>query len=369
MDKWATLEPVRLHSGGFQPVPKSQSASSSAARFLGRLGQPKLPSQPYIGPLPLDIHVEIVSHLPLTSISSYARASRATAALCRDDKIWRKHWRSLGVEQYGFDSVLDRLENDRATKGLLSNSPATIVVEQDVIDEEDEFGAFASVSSRAFTFASSGTAFDMGGFGDAPHPMQSPPLSGTPLPTTSAPGKSSHKDLYRRAHTLLKPLLPALLSPPHVILPNLFNSANASEASRPEASTTPLRYQAQILHLLLLFLSPSLQPVLAWPSLLSSLKAAIDRFDAGLLSSFDSADRKGDEQGMKDAAWASWEVFSGNTVVAPSSRDTFLQRSGPEWEMGKVWAEKKEIFYELDRWDPIRNFTCVYFRSSYACHF
>ena len=51
---------------------------------------------------------------------------------------------------------------------------------------------------------------------------------------------------------------------------------------------------------------------------------------------------------MKDAAWASWEVFDVPTNTS---------FGGGEWEMGKVWAEKKEIFYESDKWDPIKNFT------------
>lgn len=29
------------------------------------------------------------------------------------------------------------------------------------------------------------------------------------------------------------------------------------------------------------------------------------------------------------------------------------------WEVGKVWIERREVFYETGRWDPNLNFTCV----------
>ena len=34
-------------------------------------------------------------------------------------------------------------------------------------------------------------------------------------------------------------------------------------------------------------------------------------------------------------------------------------RPGTEWELGKVWAEKREIFYEQSKWKPLDNFTYV----------
>ena len=95
-------------------------------------------------------------------------------------------------------------------------------------------------------------------------------------------------------------------------------------------------------HVLLFFLSPTLQPVLAWPSLLTALKSAIDRFEASALTAFDTAEGRRNEEEMKDAAYASWEVYDG-------------RRS--EWEMGKVWAEKKEVFYETGKWDSAKNIT------------
>ncbi|KAG8908302.1 F-box protein: endocytic membrane traffic, recycling ReCYcling 1 [Tulasnella sp. 403] len=352
MDKWVTLEPVRLHTSGLASAPKTSGPTSATARLLGRTPRPKIPTQPYIGPLPVDIHVLIVSYLPITSIPAYARASRSTSALVLDERVWKIRWSSLGIERHGFQPVLDHLQQqqDAQTQGKLASGPAMInVVEQDVIDDSDDFGAFASASTRSVP---SNNVFDMGGLVTTPRVT-----SGFPqiVSTPKATNKTVYKDRYIRAHTLLKPLLSALLQPPHVILPTLFPSTSNSDLTGnglPPPQT--LRYQAQVLHLLTLFLSPALQPVLAWPSLRSSLRAAIDRFEATLLSAFDSADSRGEENGMKDAAWASWEVFEGNVSVSPSS---FLGGGSAEWEMGKVWAEKKEIFYEGGKWDPISNFT------------
>jgi recyclin-1 len=67
----------------------------------------------------------------------------------------------------------------------------------------------------------------------------------------------------------------------------------------------------------------------------------MDRFDATLLAAFDVADEKGNEYEMKQAAEASWQVWD---------------RNG-EWEMGKVWMEKREIFYKQGTWNPDENFT------------
>jgi len=52
----------------------------------------------------------------------------------------------------------------------------------------------------------------------------------------------------------------------------------------------------------------------------------MDRFDS---NAFDIADGKGDEEGMREVS-SSWELWD---------------KSSAEWEMGKVWAEKK-IFYQ-----------------------
>ena len=45
---------------------------------------------------------------------------------------------------------------------------------------------------------------------------------------------------------------------------------------------------------------------------------------------------------MKGVAASSWELWD---------------KSSADWEMGKVWAEKKEIFYQQGKWKALDNFT------------
>ena len=89
-----------------------------------------------------------------------------------------------------------------------------------------------------------------------------------------------------------------------------------------------------------------------WETLSAALRAAVDRFEDGLLTAFDVADGKGDEKAMAEAAEASWEVWDG---------------SGGEWELGRVWAEKLEIFYEQSKWKPLDNFTYVLLQVTTRC--
>ena len=106
--------------------------------------------------------------------------------------------------------------------------------------------------------------------------------------------------------------------------------------------TSFLRNLTHTLRLLSLFLSPAVKPLWNWETLGAALRAAVDRFEDGLLTAFDVADGKGDEAGMREAAEASWEVWDG---------------TGRAWALGKVWAEKREIFYEQSKWKPLDNFT------------
>lgn len=219
--------------------------------------------------------------------------------------MWEPRWRTLGIEKYAFGGILDDIE---ARLQKTKDAPAAETA-------EDDFGDFAS--------ASRGAAF-----------TQSLSFAHPPNPTS--------KSKYQRAHALLKPLVAPLSSdaPPHTILSTL------------TASST--RLQSKTLHFLALFLSPAVQPLRTWQTQLAVLRSAIDRFDASLLAAFDRADETGDETAMRDAAEASWELCDAD--------------SG-DWEMGKVWADKREIFYEQGRWKPLDNFTCVPapFSTRYIC--
>ncbi|EDR10470.1 uncharacterized protein LACBIDRAFT_248167 [Laccaria bicolor S238N-H82] len=142
-----------------------------------------------------------------------------------------------------------------------------------------------------------------------------------PSSSYKPPPKETPRTRYIRAHNLLKPVLQILSSsPPHLLLSSLTSLLIPSP---------PLSLQAKLLRLLSSFLSPTIQPVRSSALLQVPLRNAIDRFDASLLTAFDSADSSNDEKSMKEAAYASWSLSS----------------SSSNWEMGKMWAEKREIFY------------------------
>ena len=63
---------------------------------------------------------------------------------------------------------------------------------------------------------------------------------------------------------------------------------------------------------------------------------------------------------MREAAEASWEVFdrSGGEGCVPTYGESgFGSHREAHWELGMVWIEKREIFYEQSKWRPLDNFT------------
>jgi recyclin-1 len=321
MDKFKALEPVKLHQG-------SGSASTSQ-----RLVLPSPRSTPLIGRLPSSLHLLILLYIPVPDVPAYARTNRALARLSASEALWGHHYNLLGIDRYGFGPVLDELES-RARKEV-PEQPPTLTV--DVAD--DDFGDFTSgTDTLGFSFGGfptqSGTSLsEVGNFVGSETVMQG----------TNVLATTSFRALYMRAHRLLRKLAPALLEPPHQIIASLFP---------PTATSAPplsLLHRSKTLHLLHLFLF-HLEPLRSAPSLLSALRAASDRFDTTLLSAFDVSDGRADEAGMREAAEASWEIWdpheSGSGGVA-------------EWEMGRVWAEKREIFYVTSAHKPLDNFTYV----------
>jgi hypothetical protein len=92
MDRFATLEPVRLHTGaigGGRPIP---------ARPV------------FVGRLPVSAHAVLASYLAVPDVPAYARTCRALAALARSDDAWERRYKALGDDAEG---VLGALE-DRA---------------------------------------------------------------------------------------------------------------------------------------------------------------------------------------------------------------------------------------------------------------
>ncbi|KAJ6509045.1 exocyst complex component Sec10-domain-containing protein [Mycena sanguinolenta] len=314
MQKFAPLEPVRLYNS-------TVSTPTTASRFLSRTQQvPKSPATaPLVGRLPSDLHLLILSYLPIPDFPAYARCTRATANLSRSEKIWEARWKALGIETHKLGSVLDDLEARSRGQAAASKAaaPPTIPV-------DDEFGDFAAVDVLAPPIE------EMGDFVGAFGPI-TPIASRMSIPISSTPSKPTYRTMYMRAHGLLKPLTSALGSQPHIILTELSSLL----------LTPSLRQESLTLRLLSLFLSPRVKPLRKWETLYSSLRAAMDRFDANALAGFDTADSRGDEEGMRETAESSWEVWDGEG----------------DWEMGKVWAEKREIFYQQGQWRPLDNFT------------
>ncbi|KAF8273573.1 exocyst complex component Sec10-like protein [Lactarius quietus] len=303
MDKFKTLEPVRLHQG--------PGSASTSQRFIPSPG-----STPLIGRLPSSLHLLILQYIPVPDVPAYARTNRALSRLAASEQLWEHHYSLLGIDRYEFGPVLDELES-RARREA-PEQPPTLTV--DVAD--DDFGDFTGVST---------SLSEVGNFAGSETVMQG----------TNAPGATSFRALYMRAHRLLRRLAPALLEHPHQILASLFPSATGS------VPPLSLLHRSKTLHILHLFLF-YLEPLRSTPSLLSALRATSDRFDAALLSAFDVSDGRADEAGMREAAEASWEIWDPHESISGGVA---------EWEMGRVWAEKRDIFYVTSAHRPLDNFT------------
>ncbi|EJD41543.1 hypothetical protein AURDEDRAFT_169438 [Auricularia subglabra TFB-10046 SS5] len=310
MDKWVTLEPVKLYG-------------QAGANWLKGGSKPAPSRLAFIGRLPTEVHLLVLQHLPITDIPAYSRVCRALGRLTKDDRLWEHRWLALGVARRGLESVLDELDLNQNSAQAAAPGPPTL----SVLDEDDDFGDFATVQPSA---ADTGDLADFvlpsshgGGAQQAPHSVlfAAYPVSGS--------GEYFKK--YTRAHGLLKGLTKHLSSPPHLVLSSMFPSAQ------------PLRHQSKTLQALVLYLSPRVQPLKAWPALLLSLRATIDRFQAHLLTAFDIAEQNKDEKGMNEAAYSSWDVWDSD--------------NNDEWEMGRTWAEKREIFYEQGKWQSLQNIT------------
>ncbi|KAH9942244.1 exocyst complex component Sec10-domain-containing protein [Epithele typhae] len=321
MDKFTTLEPVRLHNA---PVPTPHSARPSSNRFSFHRPAAAAPTHvrtksyaPFqlIGRLPVDLHILVLTYLAVPDICAYARVNRALGNLAKDDRVWDARWKAFAIDKHKLSPVLDSLEHRlKVQNGLHRNdAPPTLAAES----LDDDFGDFASIDAQAGEMGDFVGAFSM-------------PTPRTPAFVLAGPQAKTSRALYMRAHSLLLPLIPALSAPPHAVLSKIFPSP-----------APPLRDQAHTLRLLSIFLSHTVKPLRHWETLSVALRAGIDRFEDGLLTAFDVADGKDDETAMREAAEASWEVWDG---------------TGGEWELGKVWAEKREIFYEQSKWKPLDNF-------------
>ena len=121
------------------------------------------------------------------------------------------------------------------------------------------------------------------------------------------------------------------------------SSSPSSTLSLLFPKATSLSDQADYLLTLFLFLSSSIQPLHDWGFLRQALLAAADRFDSSCLVAFEVADGRNDEAEMRAAAASSWKVWA----AGGGERD--------QWECGRVWVEKREVFYETSKWNALEN--------------
>lgn len=69
----------------------------------------------------------------------------------------------------------------------------------------------------------------------------------------------------------------------------------------------------------------------------------VDCFDLICFVVFEVFDGKKDKEGMKEVVGSSWKVWE----VGGGERE--------KWECGRVWVEKREVFYDIVRWDFLEN--------------
>lgn len=298
--------------------------------------------------------------------------------MLHDERVWKRRAGFLKLGNSYVDGIIDAIATEEGIpKGSLSTSSSTQssksgdtvakvpnsppVLE---VSEDDEFGDFAS-APLATTLQTNNLLGGGSSFGFTP-----PSSTNTLGPHSSIPNgqaidpKFVLRNQYIHAHRSLVRLSRRLLNTaPHLLLSSLFPSSSSS------GSPPSILDQAHTLALLMRFLSPVLQPTLNWRELRQTLLSAVDRFQASALAAFESASSsiadagtKIEEARMRDAAWASWEVWEEEHLAKMASTNISKLKGGAdlprgEWEIGRVWMDKLEIFYEGSRWDPSLNFT------------
>lgn len=434
MDKWTTLEPVKLHGS---PSSSTARLTHVSTKSLGGAAQAHQNRAQFIGKLPSELHLLILHFLAIPDIPSYARVNRPLSRLAGDERVWERRWNVLigidsvdGVREKDvqkrrlkaeekIDRLLDELQKRKDTRGVtqrangashahiktstgsvdlsslaavnpnhrmsLHTQPAIIPVVQ---VEDDEFGDFATADLAADEFDDFVGATPTAKHHSFPVIAPQPSLFTTPSAVPSLSGRTSpslvsaskSRTHFIRAFSLLQPLLIHIhpSTAPHTLLSLLLPTPPPPPQAVPGVQRImepTLQTQAQILSLLTRFLSSSFQPSRDWVNRSHALRSAVDRFEAGVLKLFEDADGKSDERGMREAAWASWEVFTawGTPKRKPADRSIggllfggvgrFSRLKGAqvekEWELGKVWVERKEIFYEQGKWNPLANFVYV----------
>lgn len=432
MDRWTTLEPVKLHQNA---LPSSSGPTKSASSHT-KATQAHQNRAQFIGKLPLELHLLILHFLPIPDIPLYARTNRSLARLAGDERIWDRRWKLLigtindadkARAEEKMASLLDEIERrGAATRGRTTTyrnsaygqsrassrgsmdlgsmgSPGRVKpggssatynrasVAQAVLPIDDDFGDFAAADLASDEFddfvgaSTPASGQKVGAFTPFTPSFSSPSFIPPPMPSPTANTASSSfttspsRTFFKRAYIHLQPLLRIIhaSTPPH----NLLSLLLPTPPPPPQAPASPAlklieptqQTQAQLLATLTRFLSPNFKPTRDWEIRAHALRSAGDVFDARLLKAFEDADERVDNKAMREASWAAWEVF---TAWGVPRRKDIIRRGAEvgsglrrglggstagkvEWEIGKVWIERREEFYQQGKFDPLANFTCV----------
>ncbi|OCF38059.1 recyclin-1 [Kwoniella heveanensis BCC8398] len=384
MDKWAPIAPNK--PGG--PSSSSSTTHNLSARFASVL-KPTKPSArgsvstgPLIGRWPENVLLQIIGFLPIPDLPAVARANRACARLVKDERGWEVRCKWLGLDPETAASPRREVPTIK-TLPTPKKSSFSIPSRNNRISLDDDFGDFSSQGNEVFEEVDfgdfeaakpNGTSAFGGGAGGRKDNNNNNLLDFDEMPTPSRPtGGAGNQGGRTTGFFALTPTKPKSTGPFSNVLPGPYYRAYKSHhslllphcrniRSSPSPSSTlsllfppspttalppPLPAQSELLLSLILFLSPRLQPLRDWGFLRQALLAAADRFDSTCLVAFEVADGKKDETGMRVAAESSWRVWE----AGGGSRD--------QWECGRVWVEKREVFYDTARWDSSENIVKV----------
>ncbi|WVW86251.1 hypothetical protein I302_108293 [Kwoniella bestiolae CBS 10118] len=374
MDKWAPIAPSK--PGGPSNSHNLSSRFASVLKPSKPSARGSISSGPLVGRWPENVILRIVEFLPVPDLPNVARANRALARLVKDERGWevRCKWLGLAPDHSTSSPQKDNLANSvqtpkKSSFSVPSKTRASISIDDDFGDfssqnnnnndvfEDVDFGDFEGAKPNGFGGGQKES--NLLDFDDLPLPSNSKSMGGgqqktgffalTPTPTkpksslsfssssfygfNNPPGP--YYKAYKKHHLAMIPFCTHLRSspPPSSTLSLLF----------PPNRPSSLDEQSTLLLSLLLFLSSKLQPLRDWGFLRQALLAAADRFDSTCLVAFEVSDSKKDESGMRLAAESSWKVWD----AGGGSRD--------QWECGRVWVEKREVFYDTARWDSAEN--------------
>lgn len=245
-----------------------------------------------------------------------------------DDRAWQRKCAWAGVSSNKRDRRRSQVASPRLNNGQG--------------DDDDEFGAFSEIAIAT----------------SPPPPRRSNGFSPNPSSHSSGPRLCSSYIAYRAHCLALAPYLSTLRAStstsPSQILTSLF----------PPSSSPTLESQATTLQLLLRHLSDTVAPTHDWGWLRQVLTGVCDRFESTCLAAFEKAEARQNRSEaelaqMKVAAEASWAIW--RTLRATSQRVARKKKGVEEdgdasdWELGRVWVEKREVFYEAGKWDSGQN--------------